>query len=110
MELSECGNCSSKTLPRFIVCSVKLVNCFSFTLFCFVKVAVNLAFYQCGKEHKRGWAQNPLHAHSPTFLINCVDTFKFKPLGDYAGRKEVVSKAEPLIPRLHIYLKEKNKQ
>ena len=51
-----------------------------------------------------------LHAHSPVFLINCVDTFKFKPLGDYAGRKEVVSKVEPLIPRLHIYLKEKNQQ
>lgn len=51
-----------------------------------------------------------IHAHSPVFLINCVDTFKFKPLGNYTGRNEISSKGEPLIPRMHIYLKEKGKQ
>lgn len=51
-----------------------------------------------------------LHAHSPVFLINCVDTFKFKALGNYKGRRKCERKIEPLIPRLHIYLKEKGKQ
>lgn len=46
-----------------------------------------------------------IHAHSPVFLINCTDSFKYKPLGNYTGRRRSARKVEALIPRLHIYVK-----
>lgn len=46
-----------------------------------------------------------IHAHSPVFLINCIGQQKFKPLGNYKGRPDNKIKADPIIPRLHLYLK-----
>lgn len=48
-----------------------------------------------------------IHSHSPVFLLNCTEDFKFKSLGNYRGRTVNTARGEAIIPRLHLYLKSK---